>query len=123
MSMNWYDTFNAIEAGLWGMVAAVILCRTASSTRQQRGAVVLAGLSFVTFGVTDLLEIGTDGLMPLWLWGCKVACGAAILSARYTWLGWDRFRWRDREVLFGLACLVAVVVLIVLQITEPGTLK
>jgi hypothetical protein len=113
--MNWYDTFNALEAGLWGLVAVIIPCRATAANRQQRAAVILASASFVAFGFTDLLEIGTNGLLPLWLWGCKIGCGGAILSARYTWLGWTKFHWRDREFLFGLACLAGVFALIALQ--------
>jgi hypothetical protein len=113
--MNWYNIFNAIEAGLWFVVALAIPCRIPCLSRQQRLGVILGCLAFITFGITDILEIGREGFIPLWLWGLKVACGTAILTARYTWLGWNKFRWRDREVLFGLACLASVGVLIYLQ--------
>jgi hypothetical protein len=99
--MNWYDAFNAIEAGLWASVALVIPCRFAANGLQQRAAVVLASVSFLAFGVADLLELGRDGLLPLWLWVTKIGCGGAILAARYTWIGWNRFRWRDREMVLG----------------------
>jgi len=113
--MNWYNSFNAAEAGLWMLVAAVIPFRAARVTTQQRFAVLLGSPAFLTFGVTDLMEIGREGSLPMWLWGLKVACGAAILSARYTWLGWSRFRWHDREVLFSAGCLAAVIAVIALQ--------
>ena len=45
----------------------------------------------------------------------RLALGSGIVAARYTWRGWVTFRWRDREVLFGLGCLVAVGALITLQ--------
>jgi len=113
--MNWYNSFNAVEAVLWGLVAIVIPFRVTCTNPRQRATVVLGSFAFVAFGVTDILEISHEAAIPLWLWGCKVACGVAILIARYTWLGWNRFRWRDREILFGLGCLAGVVVVFFLQ--------
>ncbi|MDB5336816.1 MAG: hypothetical protein JWN70_2435 [Planctomycetaceae bacterium] len=113
--MNWYNTFNAIEAGLWGVVAIVIPLRVTCVTWQERCGALLGSCAFVAFGITDILEIGKEGFIPLWLWGFKIACGCSILAARYTWLGWNKFRWRDRELLFGLFCLISVCVLITLQ--------
>jgi hypothetical protein len=115
--MNLYNTFNVIEAGLWGIVALVIAWRTPRHSAQQRLAVLLGSGGFLAFGMTDLAEVGRDGALPLWLWGCKIACGVTILAARYTWRGWGLFRWRDREVLFGAACLLAVALIIWLQST------
>lgn len=113
--MNWYNAFNAAEAGLWATVAVIIPARVACATRQQWAGVTLACAAFLAFGGTDLLEIGREGSIPMWLWAAKVACGTMILSARYTWLGWNRFRWHNRDVLFGVACLASVGVLIALQ--------
>ena len=113
--MNWYNAFNTVEACLWAVVTVIVLCRVPCTTRQQRAGVVLGGVAFLVFGVTDLLELGREGVLPLWLWGLKIACGIAIISARYTWIGWSKFHWRDREVLFGLGCLIAVVVVISCQ--------
>jgi hypothetical protein len=113
--MNWYNTFNAVEACLWGLVAVVIPLKASRDSAQQRIGVWLASAGFVAFGVTDLLEIGRQGAIPLWLWGFKIACGVSILVARYTWRGWNTFRWRDREVLFGLFCLASALALILLQ--------
>jgi hypothetical protein len=113
--MDWYDTFNTVEAALWGVVAGVILRRTPCSSRQQRAAVSVAAGAFAVFGLTDLLEIGRAGTIPWWLWTAKIICGCTILAARYTWRGWNTFRFRDREFLFGLGCLVAVGVVIAMQ--------
>jgi|GEM_PF-2068042 len=123
-SVTWYQIFNLAEAALWWCAAAVIACRVPCTSLQQRVAVVLGGISFIAFGITDVLEATHERWIPLWLWGFKVLCGVGIFSARYTWLGWNRFHWRDREFLFGLGCLLAVVVLIWLQfrITE-GSLR
>jgi len=113
--MSWYDAFNAVEAGLWGVVAVVIAWRTPRQTSQQWVAVWLAGGAFLAFSVTDLLELGRAGDLPLWLWGLKIACGVAIFAARFLWLGWKQFSWHSREVRFGLACLFAVLLIIALQ--------
>lgn len=113
--MNWYDAFNAIEAGLWVLVAGVVAIRVPCQTRQQRFAVLLGSVSFLAFAGTDVLEIGQLGTFPAWLWGLKIVCGVTILASRYTWLGWNRFHWTDREVRFGIACLIGVAIIIVLQ--------
>jgi hypothetical protein len=114
--MTWYQTFNTTEALLWGIVACVILLRTPCESRQQRVAVTMAFLAFLAFGVSDMFEaLHTSGI-PGWLWGMKIACGAAILASRYTWLGWERFSCRDREFLFGVFLLAATVGVIVLQV-------
>ncbi len=113
--MDWYNAFNAIEAALWMVVAITIAVCVPCANWQQRSGVVMAGGAFVAFGGTDLLELGRDGSLPLWLWGLKIACGCAILAARFTWLGWNHFHWRSREFLFGWACLAAVVTIIIVQ--------
>ena len=110
-----YTIFNVIEAALWFLVAGNILARVPRMTPVQHYAVIGGALAFVAFGVSDLLESQTDGRIPGWLWGLKIACGTAILAARYSYIGWQRFRWYDREVLFGLGCLIAVGTIIALQ--------
>ena len=113
--MLWYDRFNLLEAGLWVVVAVAILFCARPVTRQQRWAVAIAGVAFLVFGLTDLLEIGCAGFVPGWLWGLKIGCGGVILAARYAYRGWGTWRWTDREFLFGVAILVAVMVVIAVQ--------
>ncbi|MFO1042405.1 MAG: hypothetical protein U0941_11505 [Planctomycetaceae bacterium] len=110
-----YALFNLIEGILWFVVAAIILVRVPCATAIQRRAVFSGAAAFAVFGVTDFLESQTEGRIPGWLWGLKIACGAAILASRYSYEGWSRFRWYDREFLFGLGCLVAVGLIILLQ--------
>ncbi len=118
--MDWYNAFNAIEAALWAVVAITIAVRVPCANWQQRSGALIGSTAFVAFGGSDLLEIGRAGALPLWLWGLKIGCGCAILTARFTWLGWNHFRWRSREFLFGLACLIAVIFVIVVQrLIEP----
>lgn len=113
--MPWYDAFNLVEALLWALVAAVIFRRAPAATPRQRCAVTLASTAFILFGLTDVLEVGTHGRPPMWLWAAKIACGGTILAARYHWRGWRTFGWRDRELLFGLCCLTAVLLIVALQ--------
>lgn len=113
--MNWYEWFNLTEAGLWMLVATVIVFRVPRKSLQQQWGVFIGVVSFVAFGVTDVVEARHGGSIPLWLWGFKILCGVGILSARYTWRGWSTLRWSDREFLFGLGCLMAVIAVIVLQ--------
>jgi hypothetical protein len=110
-----YDAFNLLEAVLWGVVAAVIHWQASTPTVRHRLAVSLGCLGFVAFGITDTLEVGTRGFLPSWLWSAKIACGALILISRFTWRGWRSIHWRDRELLFALACLGAVTTTIVIQ--------
>ena len=110
-----YDAFNLCEAVLWGIVAAVIELRAPAANRRQGTAVTAAALAFILFGLTDVLEVGTHGRLPGWLWACKIACGATILAARDHWRGWKTFRWRDREFVFGMCCLTAVLCVVALQ--------
>ncbi len=120
--MNWYQSFNAVEALLWVVVAGVIALRVRCENNQQCIAVALSCIAFLAFGISDLLEIAHQAAIPWWLWAMKIACGTAILSARYTWVGWTKFRWKDREFLFGLALLAATIMVIVLQV-EVGSVK
>lgn len=113
--MTWYKVFNLTEAVLWWLVAVVICFRCPRHTHQQRWGVALGVAAFIAFGFTDVIEAYHEAGIPLWLWGFKILCGIGILSARYTWRGWSSFRWKDREFLFGLACLAAVIVVMLLQ--------
>lgn len=115
LRVTWYQSFNLVEAFLWMIVAGVIATRVRRENNQQCFAVVLGCIAFVVFGVSDLLEVSHEAAIPAWLWGMKIACGAAILSARYTWVGWSKFRWNDREFLFGLALLAATIAVIAIQ--------
>ena len=113
--MNLYQLFNSVEAIIWFVVALLIVVRIDHSSRGRLLGVVLGSTAFIVFGVTDLMELPTQGRLPMWLWSLKIACGVQMIAARYTWLGWSRFHWRHREVLFGLGCLAAVSIVISLQ--------
>lgn len=113
--MSFYSLFNNIEGVLWLIVAAIIAICTSCNTSQQKAAVILATVAFVLFGLTDFIEAHYEARVPLWLYAWKIACGCAIFTSRYTWLGWARFRWTDREFLFAIACLIAIIAIMVYQ--------
>jgi len=89
-------------------VAVFLVCRVTPATRGQRVALWGAAVTFVVFGISDWLEAGLQGRVPLWLYAMKIACGTALLICRFTWLGWQHWHWRRREVVFATLCLIAV---------------
>jgi hypothetical protein len=119
-SASWYARFNVVEGVLWMAVAAVVALRTPAADSRQRWAARCGVLALAAFGATDWLECRYEAIIPLWLWAMKIACGGAILAARYTWLGWRRFRFQEREVMFAVFCLVCVAGLIWLQRLAAG---
>lgn len=113
--MSAYSVFNLVEGCLWfGVAVALHVVLTARSVRQ-RVWLVIASVGFVLFGLSDFLESRVTTTLPWWLWTLKIGCGALLITARFGYLGWDRFSFRDRYVRFGLACLAAVTVVIALQ--------
>ena len=113
--MWWYAAFNGVEAVLWFLVSAVILVHRTQATGTRRRALVLAVVSFVLFGISDLIEASHADHYPLWLWGFKIACGAGILISRWMWLGPQGLTWRSREVVFAVSCLLTAIIIIGLQ--------
>lgn len=107
-AFDWYRNFNLLEGVLWVGVAVFLVSRVKPATRRQRLALWGAVVTFVVFGISDWLEAGRQGRVPLWLYAVKIACGAALLACRFTWLGWRHWHWRRPEVVFALFCLVAV---------------
>ena len=108
LSFDWPWNFNHVEAVLWLGVAVFLVTRVKPVHRRQRWALWAAAATFVVFGVSDWLEAGHSGTVPLWLYAVKIACGASIFACRFTWLGWRTWHWRHREFLFGVFCLAAV---------------
>lgn len=115
--MSIYDTFNFVEGLLWWGVALLLARKATDTPPHARRPLVVAALAFVLFGITDWLEPGRAGRLPLWLWALKVICGVAILWARYEWRGWRTMRWHDRELLFSAGCLLGVATAMMLQAT------
>lgn len=119
-----YVIFNRLEGLAWWIVAAALPFVVKPKTPRQKWAIALASLGFVLFGITDFLEAPLRGQLPPWLWLFKIGCAAWILSSRFFYIGWNRFRLTDRYFLFGLACLTATLGVIWLQhvLYGPGGL-
>ncbi len=110
-----YVVFNRFEGTAWMVIAVVLPFVVKRETRRQNLSVFAASVGFVLFGVTDFLEAPLQGRLPAWLWVAKILCAAFILSCRYSYVGWDKFRLKNRYLVFGLGCLASSLGVIFLQ--------
>jgi hypothetical protein len=69
----------------------------------------------VIFGFSDFYEAQYRGALPVWLWVWKIGCALLLLACRFQFIGWDKFNFRDRSMRFGLACLLACILGMILQ--------
>ena len=74
--MNFHQTANALEALLWVVIGGIFIwqaIRRRSSSPQSRSWI--AALAFLTFGLSDVIEITTEAWWrPWWLFAMKAAC-------------------------------------------------
>ena len=110
-----YEIFNRTEGIAWFGIAIALPFLVSRKNRRQNIAVFLASFGFVLFGITDFIEAPLRGQLPWWLWAYKIVCAGFILSCRYIYLGWHRFNFKDRYLIFGLSCLAASLGVIFLQ--------
>ncbi len=110
-----YEIFNRLEGAVWFGLAIGLSFYLRPRSKRQRYSVAAASLGFILFGISDFLEAPLRGQLPIWLWIYKIACAALILSCRFFYVGWHRFRLSDRYVLFALFCLIASIAVIYLQ--------
>jgi hypothetical protein len=110
-----YQLFNALEGLMWMGIAVAVPFVLKPKTRQGISAIAAASLGFVLFGISDFLEAPTNGQLPAWLWLFKILCAGFLLATRFWYIGWDRFSFRDRYVVFGVCCLIATAGVIYLQ--------
>ena len=115
LGLSIYEAFNYGEGVIWFVAAVVTPLKCKLTTRTQRIGVTLASIGFILFGMSDFFEATRQGNISLWLWAFKILSGSIILAGRFTYVGWKKFSVSDRYFRFGLFCLVAVVVLVVLQ--------
>jgi hypothetical protein len=117
--MDWafdiYSGFNLVEGLVWIAFAIGIPFRVDTNTPTKRRAVALASTGFVFFAASDFSEAWIGGEIPVWLWLLKISSGLAILSSRFWYVGWRRFKFSDRYFLFGIACIFAVTIVIIFQ--------
>jgi hypothetical protein len=68
-------TGNLIEAGLWFCISAVMAAKWLHAPQQLRTTFALLAISFLIFGVSDLIESRTGAWWrPWWLLVMKGAC-------------------------------------------------
>lgn len=83
MPQNLHTLGNSLEASLWGVIALSLLISSIFHPRH-RGKLLLASLTFLLFGLSDLVEISTGAWWrPWWLLLWKAAC---LLSLFLLWL-------------------------------------
>lgn len=82
--MDLLQIFNAIEAGWWiGMGALLFLRRFNHDSRWHRR---LLAILLIVFGASDLIEIWSGAWWrPWWLAALKIACGLAIAVLALQW--------------------------------------
>ena len=75
-----HKTFNLVEAFIWIGIGIVLLWKSRSFERV-RSPAILAGVTFILFGVSDFIEIRTGSWFePVWLLSWNVACVASLVS-------------------------------------------
>lgn len=78
--MNLQEIGNLVEAGLWSVIALLLLVGSWRSAGQLRRVFALLGFAFLLFGVSDGIEAQTGAWWrPIWLLLLKGACLAAIV--------------------------------------------
>ena len=110
-----YSGFNFVEGVLWIAFAIGIPIVIDTSTPSRKRSVALASIGFVFFAASDFSEAWIGGEIPVWLWILKITSGLMILSSRFFYVGWQRFKLNDRYFLFGLFCMIAVAAVIIFQ--------
>lgn len=73
--------FNLVEGLTWIGIGLVILWRSRSCGRA-RTSTIVAGVTFVLFGVSDFIEFRTGSwYQPVWLLVWNIACVASMVSS------------------------------------------
>jgi hypothetical protein len=80
------SVFNAVEAAVWLVVAAILTWASWRRTGRIRAYGAVAALSFAAFAASDVVEIQTGAwYRPLWLLAWKAACIATLAVCYYRW--------------------------------------
>jgi hypothetical protein len=73
--------FNYCEAAIWGIAAAFVLWRSHKQDSVARLLGRVASLTFIAFGVSDLVETRTGTWYdPWWLFAWKATCVLILVS-------------------------------------------
>ncbi len=113
---SFYRTFNYLECVTWITIGLVLPFWFRRCPPEKRGAIWRAAVTFFVFGISDFLEAPTRGRLPWWLWTWKILCATYLLKCRYDYIGKERFRWVERTNLLAVACLLAVLLAMFLQV-------
>lgn len=72
--------FNLFEAALWGLVAGIFAIRAMKETPKLRRISRSLALTFLAFGMSDLVEAHTGAWwQPWWLAAWKIGCVAILV--------------------------------------------
>ena len=84
-------TLNLIEAIFWSVVGLVVMVRAWLQGAEPRRIGIIAGVWFIAFGLSDLIEIRTEAwYRPWWLLALKAACVVALVSCFVWYRAWRR---------------------------------
>lgn len=114
-----FEVFNWFEACIWFTVAAGLSFVIRTHSKTQLVSVRIAAIGFVLFGISDLLEAPTRGLIPAWLWALKISIATLLIGCRALYVGKKNFRLTDRWLIFGMICLVVSGLIILVGIQDP----
>lgn len=71
---RFFANANHLEAGLWMVIGAGFLIRAATKASFRKSCMV-AGVTFIAFGLSDVVEAKTGAWWrPWWLFGWKAFC-------------------------------------------------
>ncbi len=74
--------FNFYESLLW-IILAIVLFIIAYKNKKYQRISIIAGILFLTFGISDLVEINFQ-ILPLWLWLWKIINTISLITV----FGW-----------------------------------
>ena len=78
---GFFATANYIESALWGLIALVFAVAATRRAGQVRLRCTLASVSFLLFGLSDVVEVATGAWWrPWWLLVWKGACVSSLLG-------------------------------------------
>ncbi|RJQ36864.1 hypothetical protein C4552_03175 [Candidatus Parcubacteria bacterium] len=83
--MDSFTRFNFIEGSVWIVFSAISWIASDLVPKHYRRFAWIAALTFVLFGISDLLEIRTGAFfLTPWLFALKIIC-VATLAALVVW--------------------------------------
>lgn len=86
-----YEHGNYIEAGIWGIFAAVFAVKAIKQSAIRRTWSLVAALTFFFFGLSDIVEVFTGGWWrPWWLFFWNAACVASMVGLLVAYLRYLR---------------------------------